>query len=41
VEKIKPEGIRRWGRWSWLAFLYVVQDLGNLSKKLGTSLRLT
>ncbi len=41
IERIKAEGIRRWGKWSWLAFLYVVQDLENLSKKLGMKLRLS
>ncbi len=41
IEKIKAEGIRRWGKWSWLAFYYVVQDLENLSKKLGVELRLS
>lgn len=41
VEKIKREGIRRWGEWSWMAFFYVVQDLKGLSKKLGTQLRLS
>ncbi len=41
IERIKAEGIRRWGKWSWLAFLYVVQDLENLSKKLGVKLRLS
>jgi 3-methyladenine DNA glycosylase/8-oxoguanine DNA glycosylase len=40
VEKVKAEGIRRWGQWSWMAFFYVVQDLHNLSRKLNTSLRL-
>jgi 3-methyladenine DNA glycosylase/8-oxoguanine DNA glycosylase len=41
VTKIKREGIRRWGKWSWMAFFYVVQDLENLSKKLRTKLRLS
>jgi len=41
VGKIKREGLRRWGRWSWMAFFYTVQDLENLSKKLKTKLRLT
>jgi DNA-3-methyladenine glycosylase II len=40
VEKVKGEGIRRWGKWSWMAFFYVVQDLENLSRKLNTTLRL-
>jgi hypothetical protein len=40
VEKIKKAGIKRWGRLAWMAFSYVAQDLENLSKKLGTKLRL-
>ena len=28
------------GKWSWMAFYYVVQDLENLSDKLGLKLRL-
>jgi len=41
IEKTKAEGMRRWGRWSWMAFFYVVQDLESLSKKLKMSLRLS
>ncbi len=41
VEKVKKEGLKRWGKWSWMAFFYVVQDLPNLSEKLGIKLRLT
>ncbi|MGH9917388.1 MAG: hypothetical protein ACRD6W_00735, partial [Nitrososphaerales archaeon] len=40
IERVKQEGIRRWGRWSWMAFFYVAQDLQNLSKQLGVQLRL-
>jgi 3-methyladenine DNA glycosylase/8-oxoguanine DNA glycosylase len=40
IEKVKQEGIRRWGRWSWMAFFYVAQDLRNLSSRLGVELRL-
>lgn len=40
VETVKEEGVRRWGRWSWLAFFYVAQDLKSLSRRLGVSLRL-
>ncbi len=40
IEKVKREGIKRWGRWSWMAFFYVAQDLVNLSKRLGIRLRL-
>lgn len=41
IDKIKREGLRRWGKWSWMAFFYTVQDLENLSRKLETELRLT
>jgi DNA-3-methyladenine glycosylase II len=40
IEEVKIEGLRRWGKWSWMAFFYVVQDLENLSRKLNTRLRL-
>jgi 3-methyladenine DNA glycosylase/8-oxoguanine DNA glycosylase len=40
IENIKREGMRRWGKWSWMAFFYVVQDLENLSRKLNIRLRL-
>ncbi len=40
IQIIKKEGIRRWGKWSWMAFYYVVQDLQNLSDRLGIKLRL-
>jgi DNA-3-methyladenine glycosylase II len=40
IERIRREGLRRWGRWSWMAFFYVVQDLENLSNRLGIRLRL-
>lgn len=40
VEEVKEEGTRRWGRLAWLAFFYVAQDLGGLSKRLGIKLRL-
>jgi 3-methyladenine DNA glycosylase/8-oxoguanine DNA glycosylase len=40
IQKVKEEGIRRWGVWSWMAFFYVAQDLRNLSKRLGIELRL-
>lgn len=40
VEEVKNEGIRRWGEWSWMAFFYIVQDLENLSARLGVKLRL-
>ncbi len=41
IERIKKEGLRRWGQWSWMAFFYTVQDLKNLSRRLGTTLRIT
>ena len=40
VEEVKNEGIQRWGKWSWMAFFYIVQDLENLSKRLSVKLRL-
>ncbi len=40
VEKVKREGLRRWGKWAWMAFFYTVQDLENLSRKMGISLRI-
>jgi len=40
IAEVKEEGIRRWGRWSWMAFFYVAQDLRNLSRRLGVDLRL-
>jgi len=40
IEEVKREGVRRWGKFAWLAFFYVAQDLENLSKRLGTQLRL-
>jgi 3-methyladenine DNA glycosylase/8-oxoguanine DNA glycosylase len=39
IEKVKEEGIRRWGEFAWLAFFYVAQDLPNLSRQLGVHLR--
>ncbi len=40
IERVKREGLKRWGRWNWMGFYYVAQDLGNLSKRLGIRLRL-
>ena len=40
IARVKKEGIRRWGRWSWMGFFYVAQDLENLSRRLGVGLRL-
>jgi len=39
IEAVKEEGLRRWGKFAWMAFFYVAQDLGNLSKRLGIQLR--
>ena len=39
IDTVKLEGARRWGRWSWMAFFYVAQDLENLSRRLGLELR--
>jgi 3-methyladenine DNA glycosylase/8-oxoguanine DNA glycosylase len=39
IEAVKEEGLRRWGRFAWMAFFYVAQDLNNLSKRLGVQLR--
>ncbi len=41
VDKVKNDGLKRWGKWSWMAFYYIVQDLPNLSKKLKKDLRLS
>ena len=40
VAAVKSEGTRRWGKWSWMAFFYTVQDLQKLSEKLNVKLRL-
>ena len=40
IKKVKQEGMRRWGIWSWMGFFYVAQDLVNLSERLGIQLRL-
>jgi 3-methyladenine DNA glycosylase/8-oxoguanine DNA glycosylase len=39
IEKVKREGIARWGKWAWMGFFYVAQDIENLSKRLGLNLR--
>ena len=39
IDRVKLEGVRRWGKWSWMAFFYVAQDLDNLSRRLGVELR--
>lgn len=40
IDRIKAEGLKRWGEYAWLGFFYVVQDLEGLSKKLQIPLRL-
>ncbi len=40
VKEVKNEGIRRWGKWSWMAFFYIAQDLESLSRRLSVKLRL-
>ncbi len=40
IDRVKRAGLRRWGRWAWMAFFYVVQDLPRLSEALGVELRL-
>jgi len=32
IDRVREELSRRWGRWSWLAFAYVLNDLDNLAK---------
>jgi 3-methyladenine DNA glycosylase/8-oxoguanine DNA glycosylase len=39
IKAVKEEGLRRWGKFAWLAFFYVAQDLGGLSRRLGIKLR--
>jgi len=39
IEAVKEEGLRRWGKFAWMAFFYVAQDLSNLSRRLGVQLR--
>jgi len=39
IEAVKEEGLRRWGKFAWMAFFYVAQDLSNLSERLGVQLR--
>ncbi|MCL5408319.1 MAG: hypothetical protein M1518_03025 [Candidatus Thermoplasmatota archaeon] len=39
IEKIKKRGLRRWGKWAWMAFFYIAQDLENLSRRLSVKLR--
>ncbi|HUH99690.1 MAG TPA: hypothetical protein VLY65_01480 [Nitrososphaerales archaeon] len=40
IGAVKKEGTRRWGKFAWLAFFYVAQDLERLSNRLGIELRL-
>ena len=39
IEAVKEGGLRRWGKFAWMAFFYVAQDLSNLSERLGVQLR--
>jgi len=32
IDRVKNELAGRWGKWSWLAFAYILNDLDNLSK---------
>jgi N-glycosylase/DNA lyase len=41
IDRIKAEGIRRWGKWARTAFVYVVHDIPRLSKRVGIELRLS
>jgi len=41
IEKIKTEGIIRWGKWARTAFVYVVHDIPRLSKRMGIELRIS
>jgi DNA-3-methyladenine glycosylase II len=41
IEKIKTEGIKRWGKWARTAFVYIVHDIPNVSKRIGIELRLS
>jgi 3-methyladenine DNA glycosylase/8-oxoguanine DNA glycosylase len=41
IDRIKAEGIKRWGKWARLAFVYVVHDIPRLSKRVGMELRLS
>jgi len=41
IDRIKAEGLRRWGKWARTAFVYVVHDIPRLSKRVGMELRLS
>jgi 3-methyladenine DNA glycosylase/8-oxoguanine DNA glycosylase len=38
IDDIRAEGLRRWGDYAWMAFLYIVHDLEGLSRELGISI---
>ena len=40
IARIKAEGIRRWGKWARLAFVYIVHDLPHINELTGLGLRL-
>jgi len=33
IGRVQEELEKRWGKWSWLAFAYILNDIGNLSKE--------
>ncbi len=33
IERVQNELAARWGKWSWLAFAYILNDIDNLSKE--------
>jgi DNA-3-methyladenine glycosylase II len=39
IDRIKAEGLRRWGKWARTAFVYVVHDIPRISKRVGMPLR--
>jgi len=40
IEGINRIVAKRWGRWSWMAFAYILNDLENLARDYGLT-RLT
>ena len=37
IERVREELSARWGRWSWLAFAYILNDIGNLAAEYSLS----
>ena len=33
IGRVQEELAKRWGKWSWLAFAYILNDIDNLSKE--------